>query len=82
MASDRPLFRPPPPGITAYDPTDLNENKDYWGIEAIAPSTFPAPTAWPTVENYFDIYLYPISAEFTVDYMLLTAYTWGYLSAR
>ncbi len=72
----------PPPGITVYGPADLSLNQNYWGIEAIASSTFPPPTAWPTVETYFDIYLYPMSAEFTVDYMLLTAYTWGYLSAR
>ncbi|MGB3297897.1 MAG: glycoside hydrolase family 9 protein [Phormidesmis sp.] len=72
----------PPPGITVYGPADLSFYQDYWTIDAIASSTFPPPTQWPTVENYFDVYLYPLGAEFTVDYMLSPAYTWGYLAAR
>ncbi len=44
--------------------------------------TFPPPQTWPTSENYFDIYRYPMGAEFTVDYMVAAAYTWGYLAAR
>lgn len=71
----------PPPGITVYGPADLSFYKDYWTINALASSTFPPPLQWPTVENYFDVYLYPLGAEFTVDYMLSPAYTWGYLAA-
>lgn len=72
----------PPPGITVYGPADFAAYDDYWILEAIAPTTFPHPKAWPTSENYFDIYRYPMGAEFTVDYMVSAAYTWGYLAAR
>jgi len=72
----------PPPGITVYGPADFSLYSDYWTLSAIADDTFPSPWEWPAVENYFDTYLYPIGAEFTVDYMLSSAYTWGYLSAR
>ena len=72
----------PPPGITVYGPADFTQYSDYWALKELAPHTFPNPWAWPTVENYFDVYLYPIGAEFTVDYMVSSAYTWGYLSAR
>ena len=72
----------PPPGITVYGPADFSVYSDYWALKELAPHTFPNPWAWPTVENYFDVYLYPLGAEFTVDYMVSSAYTWGYLSAR
>jgi endoglucanase len=72
----------PPPGITVYGPADFDSYSDYWVLEEIADSTFPKPQAWPAVENYFDIYMYPLGAEFTVDYMLSSTYTWGYLAAR
>ena len=72
----------PPPGITVYGPADFSVYDDYWTLEAIAPTTFPPPQDWPTSENYFDIYYYPMGAEFTVDYMVAAAYTWGYLAAR
>ncbi|MEM6450049.1 MAG: glycoside hydrolase family 9 protein [Cyanobacteria bacterium P01_D01_bin.105] len=72
----------PPPGITVYGPADFTLYSDYWLLSKIADDTFPSPWEWPTVENYFDIYFYPIGSEFTVDYMLSSAYTWGYLSAR
>ena len=72
----------PPPGITIYGPADFSYYSDYWALDLIADQTFPSPWEWPTVENYFDIYSYPIGSEFTVDYMLSSAYTWGYLAAR
>ncbi|MFK8183874.1 MAG: glycoside hydrolase family 9 protein [Phormidesmis sp.] len=72
----------PPPGITLYGPADFRFYNDYWTLFEIADNTFPSPWEWPAVENYFDIYSYPIGAEFTVDYMLSSAYTWGYLAAR
>ncbi|MEL7143955.1 MAG: glycoside hydrolase family 9 protein, partial [Cyanobacteria bacterium J06573_11] len=72
----------PPPGITVFGPADYTFYKDYWIIEAIRDSTFPTPERWPSVENYFDIYSYPMGAEFTVDHMVDTAYVWGYLAAR
>lgn len=72
----------PPPGITLYGPSDLSVYENYWTITEIASSTFPDPHDWPTTENYFDIYLYPMGSEFTVDYMVTPTYTWGYLAAR
>ena len=72
----------PPPGITLFGPTDFGFHQDYWTVDAIASDTFPHPEEWPSVENYFDIYSYPMGAEFTVDYMVSAAYTWGYLAAR
>lgn len=71
----------PPPGITLYGPADFTTYQNYWTITEISADTFPKPEEWPTVENFFDIYLYPLGAEFTVDYMTQPAYTWGYLAA-
>lgn len=71
----------PPPGITLYGPADLSTYQNYWTIDEITGDTFPQPQNWPAVENFFDIYLYPLGAEFTVDYMTRPAYTWGYLAA-
>jgi len=72
----------PPPGITVYGPADLSFYSDFWTIKELTKSMFPNPRQWPAVESYFDIYLYPLGAEFTVDYMIHPAYTWGYLAAR
>ena len=72
----------PPPGITVYGPSDFAFYGDFWTIGEFAPETSPSPWDWPAVESYFDVYLYPIATEFTVDYMLHSAYTWGYLAAR
>ncbi len=72
----------PPPGITVYGPADFNAYRDYWALRELEQFTFPSPWQWPAVENYFDVYLYPIGAEFTVDYMVSATYTWGYLAAR
>ena len=74
--------QPPPPGITLYGPADLDVYSSFWTIQEIADTTFPKPTEWPAVETGFDIYLYPLGSEFTVDYMLSSSYTWGYLAAR
>ena len=72
----------PPPGITVFGPTDFAFYSDYWTLDVLAKSTFPPPRRWPTAENYFDVYSHPIGAEFTVHYMVASAYTWGYLAAR
>ncbi|MGC1309611.1 MAG: glycoside hydrolase family 9 protein [Phormidesmis sp.] len=72
----------PPPGITVFGPADFTLYSDYWTLGEIADSTFPSPWEWPAVENYFDIYLYPIGTEFNIEYMVAPTYTWGYLAAR
>ena len=82
VADQRITGQAAPPGITVFGPADYSFYKDYWIIDALSEGTFPAPESWPSVENYFDIYSYPMGAEFTVDYMVDTAYAWGYLAAR
>jgi len=74
--------QPAPPGITLFGPADFAFHSDYWLLDIIAKDTFPAPRKWPSVENYFDVYKYPMGAEFTVDHMAESAYIWGYLAAR
>ena len=72
----------PPPGITLYGPADFTIYSEDWSLNQLASSAFPHPTEWPSAESYFDVYMHPISTEFTVDYMVSAAYTWGYLAAR
>ena len=72
----------PPPGITLYGPADFTVYNDDWSFVSLAGNTFPNAWEWPSVESYFDVYMHPISTEFTVDYMVSSAYTWGYLAAR
>ena len=72
----------PPPGITLYGPADFTIYRDDWSFKLFADKAFPPAQDWPTVESYFDVYQHPIAAEFTVDYMVAAAYTWGYLAAR
>ncbi len=72
----------PPPGITVYGPMDTTIYEDYWILDLLADQVYPSPWDWPTVENYFDVYLYPPVTEFTVMQSMKTpAYTWGYLAA-
>jgi len=72
----------PPPGITLYGPADFNFYADYWVLDSIGDDMFPPPQKWPNVENYLDVFSNPMGAEYTVDYMVTSAYTWGYLAAR
>lgn len=72
----------PPPGITIYGPADFSVYRDDWSFNLFADKAFPPAQDWPTVESYFDVYQHPIAAEFTVDYMVAAAYSWGYLAAR
>lgn len=72
----------PPPGITLYGPADFTVYSEDWSLNQLASNAFPHPVEWPSAESYFDVYLHPISTEFTVDYMVSAAYTWGYLAAR
>jgi endoglucanase len=73
----------PPPGITVYGPYDPLFYGNTWTIELFKDVLFPAPTDWPAVETYADIYLFPMATEFTVTQCLgPTAYLWGYLAAN
>jgi endoglucanase len=83
VIDQRMLGQAPPPGITVYGPYDPVRYGDFWTIELLKPSIFPAPNTWPTVESYFDVFLFPMATEFTVMQSISpTAYVWGYLAAQ
>ncbi|UCF38524.1 MAG: glycoside hydrolase family 9 protein, partial [Acidobacteriota bacterium] len=74
-----------PPGITIYGPFDLErpENSGYFTMQLIRDVLHPRMEDWPTIEAYFDLYLFPAVTEFTVMQNLApTLYAWGYLAAR
>ena len=72
-----------PPGLTVFGPMDMERNRDNWTVRLFAPVTYPEPATWPTLEAWFDIYLFPIVTEFTIHRpMAQMAYVWGYLAAR
>jgi len=73
----------PPPGITIYGPLDIVWRKDYWFVEYYAKHlTYPEPWDWPTIETFFDAYLYIPVSEFTVMQTIApTTYGLGYLAA-
>jgi endoglucanase len=73
----------PPPGITVYGPFDTQFYGDFWTIKEFKESLQPSIESWPSVETYFDVFLMPITTEFTImETMGPTTYTWGYLAAR
>lgn len=83
MISDyRLTHQNPPPGITLFGPADFDYYKDNKFINRTKGIIFPPTRQWPTAESYFDVYRNPISTEFTVQYMVASTYTWGYLAAR
>jgi endoglucanase len=75
----------PPPGLTVYGPLDIvsfGQQEDF-AVQLIRPHLYPAPEAWPALEFYFDVFMFPQSTEFTVmQTMGPNSYTWGYLAAR
>lgn len=83
IVDQRVMGTTPPPGITVYGPYDPVTNSDFWAIDLFKDVLFPAPIDWPTVESYFDIYLFPMATEFTVMQTIApSAYLWGYLAAN
>lgn len=73
----------PPPGITVYGPFDKQFYGDFWTLKEFKESLHPKIESWPSVETYFDVFLMPITTEFTImETMGPTTYTWGYLAAR
>ncbi|NDJ16069.1 glycoside hydrolase family 9 protein [Myxacorys almedinensis] len=83
VIDQRMVGQAPPPGITVYGPYDPVRYGDYWTIEILKPAIFPAPNTWPTVESYFDVFLFPMATEYTVMQTIApTAYIWGYLAAQ
>jgi endoglucanase len=73
----------PPPGITVYGPFDKEFYGDFWTIKEFKESLHPNIESWPSVETHFDVFLMPITTEFTImETIGPTTYTWGYLAAR
>lgn len=83
LVDQRVSAQAPPPGITLYGPFDPAFFGDDWAIKLYGDVMFPDPQAWPAVESYTDIFLFPMASEFTVQQSIApTAYIWGYLAAR
>jgi endoglucanase len=73
----------PPPGVTVYGPFDKQFYGESWTIKEFKESLHPNIESWPSVETYFDVFLMPITTEFTImETIGPTTYTWGYLAAR
>jgi endoglucanase len=83
VVDQRVIHQPPPPGITLYGPMDLQVNADNWTLKLMQDRLFPAPAQYATAEAYFDVFLFPAVAEYTVMQSIApTAYLWGYLAAQ
>jgi len=81
--------QPPPAGITVYGPLDpVPHGPDRpldWATRKMqeAHAIHPEARAWPALESYWDIFMHPASAEYTVFQTIgPNAYLWGYLAAR
>ena len=75
--------QPPPPGITVFGPIDVARDKDCWAQKIVARYCYPTVQKWPTLEAYWDVFLYPPMCEFTIHTpMAQNAYVWGYLAGR
>ena len=53
-----------------------------WPLQSVGARTMPDARAWPIHEAYWDVFLYPCIAEWTVDQWDKTVFGWGYLAAR
>ena len=75
-----------PIGFTPYGNVDLSQWHDngvIWPITYyLGAVTVPDAYRWPTPEAFFDVYLFPMMTEFTVDSWAPNVYVWGYLAAR
>ncbi|NJR69437.1 MAG: hypothetical protein HC771_12825 [Synechococcales cyanobacterium CRU_2_2] len=83
VVDQRALGQAPPPGITVYGPLDPEASTEDWNIQQIASQVYPKLEQWPATEAYFDVYLLPAVAEFTVHETLApVAYAWGYFATQ
>lgn len=78
--------QPAPKGLTVYGPIDyvmFHDDGTIWPMKYfLNQQCIPPANTWPIPEAYFDIYLYPMINEFTVDAWAGNVYAWGYLAAR
>ena len=78
--------QPAPKGLTVYGPMDYIQFHDPGSIWPMTyylnAACIPSASDWPIPEAYFDIFLYPMINEFTVDTWAGNVYAWGYLAGR
>ncbi|MBA4417153.1 MAG: hypothetical protein C0392_04485 [Syntrophus sp. (in: bacteria)] len=75
----------PPPGLTVEGPVDVEHlGGSNSPLHMYAGQfCYPHVREWPSIENYWDVFWYPMMCEFTIHQsMVPTAYVWGYLAAR
>ncbi len=74
-----------PEGTVVYGPGDPEE--DWQAAEwmhrwFLSKQATPDSRTWPAHESYYDVYLWPITCEYTVHQTIgPAAYEWGYLAA-
>ena len=78
--------QPAPEGLTVYGNLDFerwNDEGMNWPMKwFLGKECIPSAYEWPIPEAYWDIFMYPMINEFTVDRWWLNVYVWGYLHAR
>jgi endoglucanase len=74
------------PGIPLYGPNDFSDSltepvSKNW-VDTFRKNTSPQAQDWPIAESYYDGFLLPPVAEYTImETMSPVTYTWGYLAA-
>ena len=78
--------QPVPEGLVPYGNIDFgkwNDNLMTWPITClIGKHTKPDAYSWPTHEAYWDLGVWSMLEEFTVDAWTPNVLVWGYLAAR
>ena len=78
--------QPPPEGLTTfgnYDFVNWKDNGSVWPITFVLSKVCtPSAWDWPITEAYFDIFMFPVEDEFTVDAWGPNCFVWGYFAAR
>jgi len=86
LVDSRRSGQPAPKGLTVFGPIDyvqFHDDGTLWPMKYfLNQQCIPPANTWPIPEAYFDIYLYPMINEFTVDTWAGNVYAWGYLAGR
>jgi endoglucanase len=77
--------QPPPPGLTVEGPLDV-DHLGGWQSPLHTYSgqfCYPSVKEWPVIENYWDVFWYPMMCEYTIFQTIApNVFVWGYLAAR
>jgi endoglucanase len=72
-----------PIGITVCGPVDLSHESEAHWQKPVDPFIYPAVSAWPTVESFWNTRWFAPMTEYTVQHpMAENALVWGYLAVR